>query len=131
MATLEKRGERYRVIFYLAGQRHSVSLKTDDRDDADALCTNIERRLRNLERGDAVLPDGADLETWLLSNGSLQKPVRRSEGPRTLRALFEAYFASLPDGHNEKTTMGGMRIHQRHLERLLGRDRKLSRVTPE
>ncbi len=126
MASLELRGEKHRVVFYFGGKKQSVSLGVEDADAADAICTRIERRLKMLELGDATVPAGADLHTWLVSDGKLEQPVVASTGPGTVHALFEAYFAALPSGSNEANTLDSMRIHQRHLERLLPKQCKIT-----
>jgi hypothetical protein len=93
-----KRGNSYRVVFYFGGKKQALSLGVDDLDEADGLRVRIERRLKMLEQGDLALPPGADLHTWLLTDGKIVQPLEAPEGPRTLHALFEAYFASLPPG---------------------------------
>jgi hypothetical protein len=88
----------------------------------------MEDTLRRIELGTLQIPDGADIATFLLSDGNLAaKP--RSEKPITLTQIFDEYFANLPAGTNEQTTIDGMRLHQRHLERLLGTDFAVQRLT--
>lgn len=40
--------------------------------------------------------------------------------PLTLSGLFTQFFDSIPDGNLEETTLDGMKLHRRHLERILG-----------
>src|SRR4029079_6226642 len=79
----------------------------------------VEDTLRRVELGTLPLPEGTDIATFLLSDGNLTLKPRHEE-PRTLTQIFDEYFANLPAGANEQTTIDGMRLHQRHLERLLG-----------
>jgi integrase len=88
----------------------------------------MEDTLRRIELGTLQVPDGADIATFLLSDGNLAaKP--RNEKPTTLTQIFDEYFANLPAGANEATTIDGMRLHQRHLERLLGAEFHVQRLT--
>jgi integrase len=108
-------------------------LGTDDPEDAESLCTRVEHRLRLLARGDLSLPEGARIETWLLSDGKLSQPIVQpaSDGPKTLHDLFEHYFTSLPPGANEKSTLGSMQTHRKHLEDILGKRLPLDQLTTE
>ncbi len=120
MATLEKRTDTYRVIFYFDGQRFSRSLKTKSEKAALASVARLEDNLRRVELGLLGLPEGADLATFLLSDGRL---VKKFELPaiRTMQALFKNYFDSIPPGALEDSSKKGMRTHIQHLERILGK----------
>ncbi len=66
------------------------------------------------------MPDGADVMTFLLSDGKLnKKPVVSSS--LTIPDLFAEFWDALPAGSLEDNTMDMMKIHQRHLERLMGK----------
>lgn len=120
MATLERRSNKYRVIFYVGGQRFSRSLKTSHEREALASVARLEDNLRRFELGLLTPPEHADLPSFLLSDGRIEKTP---EVPtiRTLRALFQNYFQSIPAGAIEKSTRKGMEIHVKHLERIIGR----------
>src|SRR5262245_28555662 len=100
MASLERRGNSFRAVCWLHGQRFTVSLDTEDPEEAESLCSRVEHQLRLLARGDVQLPAGAHLETWLRSAGKLFQPIAPppSGEPKTLHDLFDRYFASLPPG---------------------------------
>src|SRR5262249_58335306 len=59
MASLERRGNRFRVIFRLGGRKHHVSVKATDHKDAEACRVRLEENLRLVERGPPVGPPGA------------------------------------------------------------------------
>jgi hypothetical protein len=90
MATLEKRSGKYRVIFYVDGQRFSRSLKTRIEREAIASIARLEDNLRRVELGLLVPPPGADLASFLLSDGRIEQKL---ELPtiRTLRALLYGF----------------------------------------
>ena len=101
MAWLEKRGNLYRIKFRHAGRNVSHPLKTDDDDEAQGQLYRFEENLRLFERGRLELPAGADLATFLLSDGKLNhKPV--AEKPTTLGNLFADYRARHPEDDMSK-----------------------------
>jgi integrase len=120
MATLEKRSGKYRVIFYVDGHRFSRSLKTKYEREALASVARLDDNLRRVELGLLMPPEGADLPSFLLSDGRIDK---KPELPaiRTMHALFENYFNSIPAGAIEESTRKGMKTHVKHLERIIGR----------
>ena len=128
MASLEKRPHGYRVVFMFRGEKIARSLQTKDSKQAQATLARMEDTLRRVELGTLLLPEGTDIATFLLSDGNLTARPR-NEKPLTLTQVFNEYFACLPAGANEQTTIDGMRLHQRHLERLLGADFPVQRLT--
>jgi integrase len=128
MASLEKRPHGYRVVFMFRGEKFAKSLHTKEVKQAHSSLARLEDTLRRVELGTLIIPDEADVATFLLSDGNLAaKP--KTEKPLTLTELFDAYFANLPAGANEATTLSGMKTHQRHLERLLGSGFLVQRLT--
>jgi len=121
MASIEKRGRTYRIIFRVNGRKFSRSLHTSNERQAIGSLARLEDNLRRVELGTLSIPEGADIATFLLSDGRNLAKRKRST-IRTLRQLFDAYFASIPSDSLEDTTLYGMRIHRGHLERILGRN---------
>ena len=76
MASLEQRGNRFRVIFRLGGEKHRVSVNSPDKKDAEACLVRLEENLRLVERGRLTIPDGADVGLFLLSDGRLEQRVK-------------------------------------------------------
>ena len=120
MASLEKRGNTYRIVFRYGGQKWSRSLRTRDEKAATACLARLEDNLRRLELGLLTLSDHADVAKCLLSDGLAQaKPAPRSS-IRTLGDLLDKYVDSIAPGSMEETTLAGMRIHVRRLKCVLG-----------
>src|SRR5437763_13596364 len=69
MATLERRGRRFRLIFYFAGRRHAASIKTADLREAEAAAGSAGRTLMLIQQGVLTPPPGADLVAFVLSGG--------------------------------------------------------------
>src|SRR5262249_25768251 len=128
MASLERRGNRYRVIFRLGGRKHHVSVKATDEKDAEACRVRLEENLRLVERGRLTVPAGADLGLFLLSDGKLEKPVEVVRGVR-LSELFETYQTQFTAGAKELITREMEDIHMKHLARIIGGEVLLSSVT--
>lgn len=84
MATVEKRNKKFRLIFYIAGQRYSGTLRTTERREADAIAGSVDRTLMLLEQGLIQLPDGADMVSFVLSGGKLTAKPSRNERRRAL-----------------------------------------------
>ncbi|MEM9365671.1 MAG: site-specific integrase [Planctomycetota bacterium] len=120
MAGLEVRNGRFNIIVRFGGRRFVRSLKTTDESVALTRKTRVEENIRLVESGRLVIPQDADAITFLLSDGKLtSKP--QIEATLTLAKLFEQFFDDVPDGNLEDTTLSGMRLHSRHLQRILGK----------
>lgn len=121
MASLEKRGSRFRLIFRYGGRKYQHPLKTELPREAEACRLRVEENLRLLERGRITLTPAADLPTFLMSDGKL------SEKPKVVRALTlgdfrDHYFASRPEGSWEKNTQGTVRSHFGHVVATFGEE---------
>jgi integrase len=142
MASLEKRGNGYRIIFRLHGLKYTAALKTRSERAAQAALVRLEDNLYRLQIGTLHPPEDADLVSFLLADGrTIRKPpVNAARGPATrvaavnrdaitLSALFTEYFSKLPEGNLEPTTIDSMKRHQRQLEQHFGRSYLLQAVT--
>ncbi|MCA9124659.1 MAG: site-specific integrase [Planctomycetaceae bacterium] len=125
MASIEQRGSSFRIVFRYDGRKYSRSLHTSDRDAAAGSLARLEDNLRRAELGTLVIPEGADVATFLLSDG--KRTAKREHSPiRTLAELMDAYFDGLPENSLEDNTLYLMKLHRRHLERLLGQDLRIT-----
>src|SRR5262245_45743368 len=119
MATLEKRRDGYRVIFYFRNERFTRSLKTDLKTKAEELRRRLEGNLALLEQGRLEYAPGQDdLATLLLTDGRLNARAK----PRklvTVGDFFEQYQSDRPPG-KEANTSYTEDIHIEHLKRLFG-----------
>jgi integrase len=130
VAGLENRNGNYNIIIRFGGQRFIRSLKTKNETEATDLKQRVERRQRLVETGDLLIPEGADTPTFLLTDGKLtSKPIARST--LILSQLFTEFFASVPEGNLEESTLYGMKIHRKHLERLIGARFPVRQITLE
>ncbi len=124
MASLEKRADNFRIVFRYGGRKFSRALKTRSDKAAAGCLARLEDNLRRLELGTLALPDGADVATFLLSDGKMDG---RPKAPAacSLAQLLDRYVGSLPAGGLEQTTLDCVGIHVRHLKRVLGEHAKI------
>ena len=119
MASLEKRSGKFRIVFRFGGRKFSRTLKTRSDKAAAGCLARLEDNLRRLELGTLALPDGADVASFLLSDGNTDG--RPKAPPRCSLAQFlDGYVESLKAGGLEQTTLDCIDIHVRHIKRVMG-----------
>ena len=106
----------YFICFRVGKKRFKRSLATQDQRAADNLTARVEENLQLLARGRLSIPATADVVAFLLSDGRINGPLTIPE-QTTLKQLFDGYFKSIPTGSLEDSTVGGMKIHRKHLEK--------------
>jgi integrase len=119
MATLEKRGNGFRIIFYYRNERFTRSINTDKKTKAEEFRRRLEGNLELLEQGRLrYVPGQDDLPTLLLTDGQLNV---RPDAIKlvTLSEFFAQYQAARPPG-KEKNTEATEDIHIAHVLRLMG-----------
>jgi len=123
----------YHVGFRYGGQKFKKTLRTRDARTAHSRLHRIEENIRLVESGRLVVPDDADLGTFLLSDGQLNgtKSISPKRKLRTLRQFCDAFLSAIPDGALEQSTIQGMKTHLKHLRRVLGASFVLSEVKLE
>ncbi len=130
MAWLDKRGKSYRVVFEISGQTFKRSLQTTDQRVAMGRLAAVNRRIEMLERGEVDLPTDVDLPTFLMNDGTPKKtPLVLPPPSRTLGKVIPEFFQSIPAGSLETNTIGTLRIHLRHVARMLGEAFAIERLT--
>ena len=148
MASLQKEPTGiYHIVIRFDGRRAKRSLKTRSRAQAEARLEEIEESVNLLARGRIKVPDGIPVFDFLLKGESATSKDQPAEpnqsAPRnvnpevpvpetrandlvgsasalTLADLLKSFFDSIPAGSLEQTTLNTMRIHQRHLLRVMG-----------
>jgi integrase len=128
MASLEKRGKRFRVVFRLGGEKHFASVKTTDKREAEACLARLDENLRLVERGRLTIPDGAEVGLFLHSDGKLEQKVKLAH-VLTVGELVSKYQSTFTVGAKEKNTARTEKLHLSHAEKLLGTSTPVSQVT--
>lgn len=116
MASLEQRGERYRIVFRFDGRKFQLTLKTTEESEAASCLVRLEENLRLVERGRLVVPPGADLPTFLLSDGRLTEKPKFIK-PITLKELHDRYLETHGNGAMEANSLETVAMHLRHFIR--------------
>lgn len=129
MASLEKRGERFRIKFRYGGRQFGVALKTSDQKEAGDLLGKLEYNLTLAERGHLPIPASADVGRFLLSDGRLTGKAEVA-APLGLSDFFQRY-QDRQTTSKEVNTCRIERVHMRHLERLLGSRLNVRAVTTQ
>jgi integrase len=120
MAWLVQRGNMYHVAFRIGNSEFRKSLRTRNRRTAESAMHRVEDNLRDLELGRIEVPEGADIATYLLSNGQRVGKVRPAATPK-LGRIFDEYKQSLPKGALEDRTLATTDIHMKHVFECFGR----------
>lgn len=120
----------YHACFRFGGRRFKRSLHTGSEAKALTLLGRIDENLDFVRRGKLTIPPGADIPTFLLTDGRLGTPVVAPD-VLTLKELIDRYDAALPPGALEETTLSTIRIHAGHLTKVLGATKDVLTLTRE
>lgn len=123
----DEQSEVWKIGFRWGGRLYKRSLGTTDGGRAKALHERVNAALFDLKHGRMSVPPGADLLTFLLSDGRQNTPQPATS--LTLKALFDAFNAALPDGAKSTTTLATEKVHQRHFMRILGERLPVNGIT--
>lgn len=108
----------WQLRFRYGGREYKRSLETTEEDIADRQRARVEDTILLIKRGRVVVPDGADIATFLLSDGKLA-----TKGPvvsgLTLANVVADYQASLPVAAKAATTLATEKIHFDHIQRIV------------
>ncbi len=118
----QTQGGIYHIAFRYGGRKFKKSLRTREERTADARLRRVDENIQLVESGRLIVPGDADLGTFLLSDGQLNRTqaARPNRRLRSLREFSDAFLASIPPGALEDSTVSGMETHIRHLHRVLG-----------
>ena len=121
MAWLEKRGQRFLLVFRLNGSRYKKLLDEKDRRAADGIAAKVDRRIEMLERGEWRLPDPANIVDSLVDDIA-PRPVVQLPTGKTLGALIDEYIPSVSTGCLELNTVATLTTHLNHVRTVMGRN---------
>jgi integrase len=123
MAFVQKRGNRYRVVFQFGGKKYRKSLKSDNAAVAEAVVGGVKRTLLMLEQGLLHIPEGADVLAFVLSGGKDVKMPHANgdvDGVATLEDLKTQYIDAVSIGAMEENSLYTVKMHLRHFINSLG-----------
>jgi hypothetical protein len=130
MASLEKRGNRFRVVFRYAGRRYSHALGTNDETIAQGLIGGIDKTLMLLDQKVLKVPEGMAVADFIINNGQVVQPATfaatiddtSGKVPMdiTLGELKEKFVDAHSAGAMEKNSLDTVAMHFRHFIKTLG-----------
>lgn len=127
MAWVQARNGSWRVLFRYAGKQHTFWIGEVSEKEAAAVADKVDYWLMRLKQELVTLPAGCDVVTFVQNDGRPpEHPVEVRDF--TLAGLRDAYLGS-QEGKLEETTLAAVRLHFRHLVRLLGPDRSAVELT--
>lgn len=130
MASLERdpASGKYHVRFRYGGRAFRRSLRTGDVKLARARAGRIAETLHLLQHGRLVIPAGADVAQFILSDGVRHSPV--AVRLVTLGELVSGFQGARVPGAKEANTIETEDLHLRHLLRLLKPQSFVQSLTP-
>lgn len=125
MAWLVQQGKTFHIGFRFGGREFKRSLRTTNRNRAEAAVIRVVDNLEDIGRGRLAVPDGADIAAFLLTDGKqLAKPQIKAT-PK-LGVIFDEYRGTLPNGALEDATIATTAIHMNHMFKHFGRGQVFS-----
>jgi integrase len=124
MAWLEQHptSGRFKICFRWGGKKFKKTVKTTSLSDAEIALARFNENLNLLERGRMELPPGADIGTFLLSDGKLNgQPTASPPTLLTLGDLRDAYVEVHSNGAMEENSLATVCMHLRHIIGTLGK----------
>jgi integrase len=155
MATLEHRGNWFRVIFRFNGKRYAKTLNTQDAKKASILKGGIEKTILLLQQNLLRIPEGTDVLTFIVNGGEVPtdvpsptKPIepvpernvvrmpeqielqdRKQMSVTTLKLLCDRYANTLALSV-EQNSLSTVQMHLRHVVRFFGSHFDPARLAP-
>ncbi|MEX1028235.1 MAG: tyrosine-type recombinase/integrase [Candidatus Paceibacterota bacterium] len=126
----------FHVTFRFAGRRFKRSLQTKSRSKAETRRDEIQETVELIKRGRLSVPESVAAADFIMADGDATKlvepePREAVQKAPTLQSLCDHFFESIPPASIEESTLKTMRIHERHLLRVLGPNLTLASITSQ
>lgn len=137
MASIEKRGGKYRVTFRYEGKKYARTVGTDKLQKAQIAKAQIERNIELVSIGVLEVPAGCDIFDFFLTGKALdfaqnvekETAVKKRENSRiSIERLFNLYFDAFLQESIEENSYGMLQTHRNNLERLFGKRTKAATI---
>lgn len=130
MATLEHHptSNSYLIRFRFAGRSFKRSLKTTNKQIAEAALSRLHETISMVTRGFLAMPPEADPVEFLLSGGKVQQKAKLTR-TITLGDLLTKYQSALPVQAKEKITLKTEETHIKRFRKKLPLSKPLDQIT--
>lgn len=130
MATLERHptSNHYLIRFRFGGRSFKRSLKTENKQHAQAALARLHETISMIQRGFLEMPQNADPVTFLLSGGKVQQSPS-AERSLTLGDSFTKYQSALPLQAKERSTLKTEETHIKRFRKKLPLSKPLDQIT--
>lgn len=119
MAGLQQRNGSYRILFRYQGKQQAFTLGEVSPDEAETKAAQVDYLLMRLKQRLVTLPAGMSIIDYLQFDGKELPTIEPAGEKITLQALGKRYIAG-NESSLEPNTLDSIRIHFRHLERVIG-----------
>ncbi len=133
VATIQLRGDSYRILFMYLGKRHTFTLGAVSEDEAQSKSRLVDYLLMRIKQRLLAVPDGIDIVTFMEHDG---KPPHAANGiainhrqATTISQLKERYLATHSNGTIEANSLDTCKLHLNHACRFLGNGFPLPELT--
>ena len=133
MASIEKRGGKYRVTFRHEGKKYGRSVGIDKLQKAQIAKAQVERNMELVSIGVLEVPAGCDVFDFFLTGKALdfaqkvekEEAVKKHENSKiSIEGLFNIYFNAFLKESIEENSFGMLETHRNNLQRLIGKRTK-------
>jgi hypothetical protein len=123
LAVSRSESEELQDLFSLSLSRSRLrkSTRTNNPSEAEIILGGVKRTLFRLDQHLLDLPPGADILTFVMSDGK-QADALSPPKPITLQELIERYVAACSFGAMEDSSLATVKLHLRHFVRTLRDD---------
>lgn len=129
MAWVQNRAGSWRILFRYHSRQHTFWLGEVSEAEANTVAAKVDYWLMRLMQNLVALPPGCDVVTFVQHDGNPPSHVPVVARPElTLGGLQDAYFRTHAD-KLEAITLDGIRLHFKHLARILGNATAITSIT--
>lgn len=108
--TLEQRGESFRVILYVGGERHAFTLKGASRKEAEAFATRKDEELQELAKRAALgLPEPMRVSAFLDKYEAERLPLLAPKSQKSYRGSIDRFREFFVEGKLADPPLGDVR----------------------
>ncbi len=117
MASLQQKGDRWYCQFVYQGKRSTFPVGNVSEEEANAKAAQVDYILLRLKQRLIKLPPGVSIVDFIQFDG---RPEQLPPQEKTTLAELQAKYLDAHKKSLEETTLKGIRIHFKHLKRILG-----------